>query len=73
MVEANHNFNVALNSILEIVKTACLYMTVSCGTVNAKISTDSMLLGRKALRRLCNLLNRTHRRYINLICNDLPV
>ena len=28
---------------------------------------------RKAIRRLFNLSNRTHCRYLHLICNDLPV
>ena len=86
MDEAISSFNVSLNSILntfgnvyipvkyKLFKTYCMSLY---GCVLWDFDCTQMnrfyVSWRKALRRLYNLSNRTHNRYIHLICKDTPV
>ena len=84
--DAIHSFNVALNSILnmftnvyvsvkyKLFKSYCmpLYGCVLWDFDSVNIN-QFYVTWRKAIRRLFNLSNRTHSRYIHLICNDVPV
>ena len=70
--DAIHSFNVALNSILN--KFTNVYVSVKYKLFQELLYAIIWLcfMG-KVIRRLFNLSNRTHSRYIHSICNDVPV